>query len=174
MSLRCHYLQVGNIPRIKWTLSRAVRNDKCVMNIITDRHTYSMMNDRYTKLIISQWINSTSIKNSNSELRGKSKTVMNKIFSNAVSPNIISGYLTSSIWNHLPKFHLLLPFFLASPNSSFSIYETERTKFEKGSFILDYLLIDWDQTLRINIYDTDKHFKNFLDKLTFSGFIFIL
>ena len=56
-----------------------------------------MMNDRHTKLIISQWINSTSIKNSNSELRGKSKTVMNKIFSNAVSPNIISGYLTSSI-----------------------------------------------------------------------------
>ena len=90
-------------------------------------------------------------------MRGSSKTLINNIFSNAISPNILSGNLRSSISGRLPKFLVAHNMFFNSPSSK--IGQEGWTKFEQENFILDSFSIHWDQTLCI--YSNDK----FLDKI---------
>ena len=97
-------------------------------------------------------------------MRGNSKTLRDSVFSNAISPNVIPGKLTSSMSDHLPQF-LKAPNIFFNPTSSKSkMYERDWTKFDQETFILDYFSIDWDQTLCIQSNDIDKSFKSFLDK----------
>ena len=91
-------------------------------------------------------------------VRGSSKTLINNIFSNAISPNILSGNLRSSISDRLPKFLVAHNMFFNSPSSKTKIGQEGWTKFEQDNFILDSFSINWDQTLCI--YSNDK----FLDK----------
>ena len=97
-------------------------------------------------------------------MRGNSKTLIDSVFSNAISPNVIPDKLTSSTSDHLPQF-LKAPNIFFNPTSSKSkMYERDWTKFDQETFILDYFSIDWDQTLCIQSNDIDKSCKSFLDK----------
>ena len=97
-------------------------------------------------------------------VRSNSKTLIDNIFSNAMSPNCISGNITSSISDHLTQFLIVSNIFLNPPSSKSNIYERDWSKFDRENFILDYFLIDWDQTLGIDKSDIDKSFKYFLDR----------
>ena len=64
-------------------------------------------------------------------VRGNSKTLIDSVFSNAISPNVIPDKLTSSTSDHLPQF-LKAPNIFFNPTSSKSkMYERDWTKFDQ-------------------------------------------
>ena len=71
-------------------------------------------------------------------LTSHSRTLIDKIFSNILSSQIISGNLTAIISDHLPQF-LFAPSILSNPPYNISnIFGKDWSKFDKGNFILDY------------------------------------
>ena len=79
-----------------------------------------------------------------------SKTLIDNIFSNIISPEIISGNITATISNHLPKFSFV-PNILSNPSIQKSnYYERDWLKFKQENFILDYFNKDWDDLLQID------------------------
>ena len=78
-----------------------------------------------------------------------SKTLIDNIFSNIISPEIISGNITATISNHLPKFSFV-PNILSNPSIQKSnYYERDWLKFKQENFILVYFNKDWDDLLQI-------------------------
>ena len=76
-----------------------------------------------------------------------SKTLIDNIFSNFISPDIISGNITATISDHLPQFSFV-PNILSNPKSKY--YERDRSKFKQENFILDYFDKDWADLLQID------------------------
>ena len=79
-------------------------------------------------------------------------------------PNIISGNLTASISDHLPKF-LVAPniFFNASYPKS-NNYERDWSRFDQENFVLDYFSVEWNKVLISPNTNTEKSYKTFLEK----------
>ena len=79
-----------------------------------------------------------------------SKTLINNIFSNMLSSEIISGNLTATISDHLPQF-LVAPDILSNTSYNKStIFEKDWSKFNHENFILDYLDQNWSDILQID------------------------
>ena len=79
-----------------------------------------------------------------------SKTLIDNIFSNFISPEIISGNITATISDHLPQFSFV-PNILSNPSTQKSnYYERGWSKFKQENFILDYFDKDWADLLRID------------------------
>ena len=67
-----------------------------------------------------------------------SKTLIDNIFSNIISHEIISDNITATISDHLPQFSFV-PNILSNPSTQKSnFYERDRSKFKHKNFILDY------------------------------------
>ena len=78
-----------------------------------------------------------------------SKTVIDNVFSN-ISPEIMSGNITATISDHLPKFSFI-PNILSNPSIQKSnYYERDWLKFKQENFILDYFDKDWNDLLQID------------------------
>ena len=79
-----------------------------------------------------------------------SKTLIENIFSNFLTHELIYGNISATISYHLP--HLLfVPNILPNPfsqNSNF--YERDWSKFKQENFLLDYFEKDWADLLRID------------------------
>ena len=79
-----------------------------------------------------------------------SKTLIENIFSNFLTHELIYGTISATISYHLP--HLLfVPNILSNPfseNSNF--YERDWSKFKQENFLLDYFEKDWADLLRID------------------------
>ena len=58
-----------------------------------------------------------------------SKSIINNIFSNYISQEIISGNLTSTISDHLPQFLIAPHIFSNAPNKKSNIFECDWSKF---------------------------------------------
>ena len=79
-----------------------------------------------------------------------SKTLINNIFFNMLSSEIISGNLTATISDHLPQF-LVAPDILSNTSYNKStIFEKDWSKFNHENFILDYLDQNWSDILQID------------------------
>ena len=79
-----------------------------------------------------------------------SKTLIDNIFSNYISHEIISGNITATISDHLPQFSFV-PNILSNPSTQKSnFYERDRSKFKHKNFILDYFDKDWAHLLQID------------------------
>ena len=79
-----------------------------------------------------------------------SKTIIDNIFSNYISHEIISGNITANISDHLPQF-LLVPNILSNSSTQKSnFYERDWSKFKQENFILDYFDKDWADLLQID------------------------
>ena len=94
-----------------------------------------------------------------------SKSIIDNIFSNYISQEIISGNLTSTISNYLPQFLIASHIFSNVPNKKFNIFELDWSKFNREEFILDYFAIDWPHILKLQNNDTNTSFQNFFDSL---------
>ena len=67
-----------------------------------------------------------------------SKTLIDNIFSNYISHEIISGNITATISDHLPKFSFV-PNILSNPSTPKSnFYERDWSKFKQENFTFDY------------------------------------
>ena len=92
-----------------------------------------------------------------------SKSIIDNIFSNCISQDIISGNLTSTISDHLPQFLIALQIFSNVPNKKSNIFEHDLSKFNREECILDYFAIDWPHILKLQNNDTNTSFQNFFD-----------
>ena len=82
-----------------------------------------------------------------------SKSIID-IFSNYISQEIISGNLTSTIWDHLPQFLIAPHIFSNASYKKSNIYEHDWSKFNH-EFILDYFTIDWPHILKLQNNDVN-------------------
>ena len=85
-----------------------------------------------------------------SRITSHSKTLIDNIFSNFISPEIISGNITATISDHIPQFSFV-PNILSNPSTQKSnYYERDWSKFKQENFILDYFDKDWADLLQID------------------------
>ena len=90
-----------------------------------------------------------------------SKTLIDNIFSNYISQEIVSGNLTATISDHLPQFLIAPHIFSNVPNRKTNIFECDWSEFNHEEFILDYS-VDWPHTLKLHNNNIDAPFQNFL------------
>ena len=80
-------------------------------------------------------------------LTSHSKTLIDNIFSNLFSHEVISGNITATISDNLPQF-LFVPNVLSNPScQKSSIYERDWSKFVQQNFVLHYFDKDWSDVL---------------------------
>ena len=94
-----------------------------------------------------------------------SKTLIDNIFSNFISPEIISGNITATISDPLPQFSFV-PNILSNPSSQKSnYYERDWSKFKQENLILDYFDKDWMDLLQIDQQNVNLSVESFLNNI---------
>ena len=94
------------------------------------------------------------------------KTLIDNIFPNAISHEVISGNITATISDHLPQF-LFVPNVFSKPvcqNSN--IYERDWSKFVQQNFVLDYFDKDWSHVVQLDQQDMNLSINLFLDNMS--------
>ena len=91
----------------------------------------------------------------------RSQTLIDNIFSNSTSTQIISGNLTSTVSDHLPQF-FIYPYY----NKTFiprknDIYRRNTNNYDKANFYSDFRHTDWNSIININNDDTNDSFNSF-------------
>ena len=98
-------------------------------------------------------------------LAGHSKTLIDNIFCNITSHEVISGNITATISDHLPQF-LIAPNVFVNPSSNKSnIFERNWSNFNQENFILDYFSIDWKALLKIEQQNINFSLETYLSKI---------
>ena len=77
-----------------------------------------------------------------------SNTLIDNIFSNVLDPDIISGNLTATISDHLPRFAIIPNTFGNILGNKSNIYERDWPKFDQENFILDNFSVGWEDLLK--------------------------
>ena len=97
-------------------------------------------------------------------LTSHSKTLINNIFSNAISHELISGNITATICSdHLPQF-LFVPNVLANPSCQKSnSYERDWSKFVQQNF--DYFNKDQSDVPQLDQQDANLSINSFLNNI---------
>ena len=99
------------------------------------------------------------------KLTSHSKILIDNIFSNGISHEVISGNITATISDHLPQF-LFVPNVFSNPSCQKSnIYERDWSKFVQQNFVLDYFDKDWSDVLQLDQQDVNLSINSFLDKM---------
>ena len=99
------------------------------------------------------------------QLTSHSKTLIDNIFSNIISPEAISGNLTLAISDHLPQFTIAPNVFCNPPLHKANIFKREWSNFNQENFILDYFSIDWNVALKLDEQNVDYSTESFLNKI---------
>ena len=92
-----------------------------------------------------------------------SKTLIDNIFSNFISPDIISGNITATISDHLPQFSFVPNILSNPPTQKSSYYKRDWSKFKQENFILDYFDKDWVDFLQVDQQNVNLSLDSFLD-----------
>ena len=92
-----------------------------------------------------------------------SKTLIDNIFSNFISPDIISGNITATISDHLPQFSFVPNILSNPPTQKSNYYERDWSKFKQENFILDYFDKDWTDLLQIDQQNVNLPLDSFLN-----------
>ena len=88
-------------------------------------------------------------------LTSHSKTLIDIIFSNAISHEVTSGNITVTISNHLPQFLFFSNVFSNSSCQKSNIYGRDWPKFVQQNFVLDYFDKDWYDALQLDQQDVN-------------------
>ena len=89
------------------------------------------------------------------------KTLIDNIFSNYISQEIVLGNLAATVSNHLPQF-LISPYIFSNvPNRRTNIFERDWSRFSHEKFIPDYFSVDWPHTLKLQKNNVDALFQFF-------------
>ena len=92
-----------------------------------------------------------------------SKTLIDSIFSNFVSNEVIAGNLTETISDHLPRFLIAPDIFCNPPANKTNIFEKNWSKFNHENFILDYFDINWPRDLKLDMQNVKLSLNNFYE-----------
>ena len=94
-----------------------------------------------------------------------SRTLIDIIFSNVISNDIISGNITALISDHLPQFLISPNTFADPPSNKSNVFERDWSNFEQTNFVLDYFHIDWLTILKHDEKNVNSATNNFLDTI---------
>ena len=97
-------------------------------------------------------------------LTNTSKTLIDNIFIDSSSFQVSSGNLIYLISDHLPQFSILKNL---KPNSNLKHNKFKRnwSKFDQENFVLDFLEINWENTLELNKQNVNTSFDNFYNSI---------
>ena len=87
------------------------------------------------------------------------------MFLNVINPDIISGNLTATISDHLPKFAKVPNIFANILGNKSNIHERDWSKFDQENSILDYFSVDWEDLLKSDELNADSSTTMYLDKI---------
>ena len=90
-----------------------------------------------------------------------SYSIIDNIFSNHLSSEIISRNLSSTISDHLPQFLIFQHIFSDPLSHKFYVYKNDWSNFNQENFILDYFAIDGSNILKLSNKDTNQAFESF-------------
>ena len=94
-----------------------------------------------------------------------SKTLIDNIFSNSINfENCISGNLTLSISDHLAQF-LIVPEKISLTPKKYNLFKRDLKQFDRESFLLDLVVIEWPKVINIGNKDPNKSYNNFEEKI---------
>ena len=79
-----------------------------------------------------------------------SRTLIDNIFSNVISKDIISGNITATISDHLPQFLISPNTFADPPSNKSNVFKRDRSNFGQKNFVLDYFDIDWPNIFKLD------------------------
>ena len=82
-------------------------------------------------------------------IRNNSETLIGNIYSNVITPNSISSNLTAAISEHLPQYLIAPEIFPNLSSTKLNTFERDWCKFNQEIFILDYLSVDWKNSIQI-------------------------
>ena len=74
------------------------------------------------------------------------------------------GNFTNKISDHLHQFLIATDIISNPPSTKSNIFERDWSKFDQENFILNYLLVDWENLIKSGNRHVDKSFMNFLTK----------
>ena len=94
-----------------------------------------------------------------------SKTIIDNIFSNFISPDIISGNITETTSDHLSQFSFVPNILSNTSTQKSNYYERDWSKFKQENFILDYFDKDWADVLQIDQQNVNLSLDSFLNNL---------
>ena len=97
------------------------------------------------------------------EINNNSKTLIDNIFSNFISNEVIAGNLTTTISDHLPQFLIALDIFCNPPANKTNIFERNYSKFSHENLYLDYFDINLPNLLKLDIQNIELSFNNFYE-----------
>ena len=98
-------------------------------------------------------------------LTSHSKILIDNIFSNVISHEVISGNITTTISDYLPQCSFV-PNVLSNPSCQNSdIYERNWSKFVQQNFFLDYFDKDWSDLLQLDQQDVNLAINSLLDNM---------
>ena len=66
-----------------------------------------------------------------------------------ITPNSISSNLTAAISEHLPQYLIAPEIFPNLSSTKLNTFERDWSKFNQEIFILDYLSVDWKNSIQI-------------------------
>ena len=94
-----------------------------------------------------------------------SKTIIDNIFSNFISPDIISGNITETTSDHLSQFSFVPNILSNTSTQKSNYYERDWSKFKQENFILDYFDKDWADLLQIDQQNVNLSLDSFLNNI---------
>ena len=94
---------------------------------------------------------------------GHSWTLIDNIFSNVISKDIISGNITATISDHLSQFLMSPNTFADPPSNKSNVFERDWSNFDQEKFVLDYFDTDWPNILKFDGKNVNSATSNLLD-----------
>ena len=92
-----------------------------------------------------------------------SKTIIDNIFPNIISTDILAGNLRATISDHLLQFLIAPEIFRNSPSNKSNYFERDWSNFNQENVILDYFSVDWKNVINLQRHDVNHSLQNFFD-----------
>ena len=99
------------------------------------------------------------------KINPKRHTIIDNIFTNQIHSDMKSGNLSIAISDHLPSFFMIPKDHQNHIPKNHKVYTRKTKNFDRANFVMDFLDIDWDETLNANKNDTDHSFSIFMMKI---------
>ena len=93
------------------------------------------------------------------------RTLIDNIFGNITSKDIICGNITTTVSEHLPQFLISPKAFANQTSNKYNVFEREWLKFDQKTFSLDYFDINWSNFLNLNEKNVDLTTINVLNAM---------
>ena len=93
----------------------------------------------------------------------RSKTLIDNIFSNDTSDNLISGNITTPISDHMAQFLLKTTTYPSMPKKRPLVYKRNYKNYNKDKFVLDIMEVNWDAHLFSEHQDVNDSLETFCD-----------